>query len=165
MIAMSGLVRPSSTEPQCLHTPEFVKTSNTRPQVVGKSSSEHSFVRMIPRARSPLSIEASIKLMDHFHEASFHPWIKNQANARISSRHLARIMVDYTDEQVAAGFRWLFEEWQLVNIALVLRVTLVDLQVERRRKEAILRMVTAGWARNHIEHLFKLLKIPVEKLY
>lgn len=103
--------------------------------------------------------------MDHFNEASFHPWIKDQANARISSRHLARIMTDYTDEQVAAGFRWLFEEWQLVNIALVLRVTLVDMQVERRRKEAILRMVTAGWARNHIEHLFKLLKLPVEKLY
>jgi len=121
-------------------------------------------VRIIPRARSPLSIDANVKLMDHFNEASFHPWIKDQRNARISSRHLARVMADYTAEQVAAGFRWLFEDWQLVNIALVLRVVLVDTSVERRRKEAVLRMVTTGWARSHVDHLFKLLKLPVDKL-
>lgn len=120
---------------------------------------------MLPRSRSPLSTDANVKLMDHFHEAAFHPWIKDQSNARISSRHLARVMIDYPAEHVAAGLRWLFEDWQLINIALVLRVMLVEQPVERRRREAILRMIVAGWARNHVEHLFMLLKQPVDKLY
>lgn len=130
-----------------------------------KTRPEAAVVHLLPRSRSPLSIDANIKLMDHFHEAAFHPWIKEQSNARISARHLGRVMSDYTAEQVAAGLRWLFEDWQLINVALVLRVVLVEQPVERRRREAILRMVTAGWARNHVEHLFMLLKLPVDKLY
>ncbi len=119
----------------------------------------------LPRARSPLSIDASVRLMDHFNESSFHTWIKDQTNARISSRHLGRIMIDYTPEQVAAGLRWLFEDWQLISIAVILRVVLIDMEVEKRKRDAILRLITMGWERKHVQHLFFLLRSPVEKLF
>lgn len=112
-----------------------------------------------------MSIDASIRVMDHFNDANFHAWIKNQGNAAVIARHLGRLMADYTEEQLAAGLRWLFEDWQLINISIVMRVMLIDGCPERRRREAILRMITAGWARNHVEHLFYLLKQPVDKLY
>lgn len=178
-----SIVRPSSTEPPCLYTPSFVQHKSksvffltslnplvdepVRSQTQGKGSSrvEPNIIRMIPRARSPLSIDASIRVMDHFNDANFHAWIKNQGNAAVIARHLGRLMADYTEEQLAAGLRWLFEDWQLINISIVMRVMLIDGCPERRRREAILRMITAGWARNHVEHLFYLLKQPVDKLY
>lgn len=126
-------------------------------------------------APSTLTIEASVKLMDHFNDAAFHTWIKDQSNARISARHLARLIGDYSDEQIGMGLRWLFEDWQLVNIAVVLLIILVEEQpsisceqrakLDRTRRESILRLITAGWAPHHVEHLILLLRLPLCKLY
>jgi len=109
--------------------------------------------------------------MDHFNDACFHTWIKDPANAKTAARHLGRLMVDYGEQEVAAGLRWLFEDWQLINIAVVLRVVLVEAgqytmaaDCCQGRRERILRLVTAGWEAKHVEHLLLLLRYPANWL-
>lgn len=122
--------------------------------------------------RSSLSIDASVKLMDHFNDASFYKWVKDQRNARTTATHLAHIMLDYTPERVADGLRWLFEDWQLINIAVVLRVMFFEQPaaagrrtvVSEDRLDRILVRLTMGWQRKHVDHLGFLLRQPDLKL-
>jgi hypothetical protein len=114
--------------------------------------------------RSSLSIDASVKLMDHFNDASFYKWVKDQRNARTTATHLGHIMADYTPERIADGLRWLFEDWQLINIAVVLRVMFFEQAAARRtvvgedRLDRILVRLTMGWQRKHVDHLGFLLR-------
>lgn len=170
----SSIIRAASAEPKQIQPPS-TSIPSIRPilhlhlSVVDVSYREHrkpvSRRPLLAKTRSPVSIDASVRLMDHFNEASFHTWIKDQQNAHTSARHLGRVMTDYTALQVADGLRWLFEDWQLINIAVVLRIVLIEMgRADRCRRETILRLVTRGWSRHHIEHLLLLLRLPSDRL-
>lgn len=101
--------------------------------------------------------------MDHFNDASFYKWVKDQRNAKTTAAHLSHIMTDYTPERVADGLRWLFEDWQLINIAVVLRIMFFETtgaKVSDERLDRILVRLTMGWQRKHVDHLGFLLHQP-----
>ena len=117
--------------------------------------------------RSSLSIDANVKLMDHFNDASFYKWVKDQRNAKTTATHLSHIMSDYSPERIADGLRWLFEDWQLINIAIVIRVMFFEsagVKVSEERLDRILLRLTMGWQRKHVDHLGFLLQQPELKL-
>lgn len=99
------------------------------------------------------SVEHNMILMDHLYDASFSHWIRQEENANVIGYHLGRVMVDYPAEKISTGLRWLFVDWRMSNIVLVLK----GMNLKFHDEIQVLLGLTDGWSTPHIIEFLDLL--------
>ncbi|KAI8052990.1 hypothetical protein BDF22DRAFT_598596, partial [Syncephalis plumigaleata] len=69
-----------------------------------------------------LDVDRNVRKMDETFDASFHAWLRNEANVWVSAGYLQRLAIEYPAERTARALAWLAEGWSVRSAAVLARV-------------------------------------------
>ncbi|RKP09586.1 hypothetical protein THASP1DRAFT_14060, partial [Thamnocephalis sphaerospora] len=67
-------------------------------------------------------VDRNVRRMDEQFDASFHAWLRNEANVWVSAGYLQRLAAEYPAERTARALAWLADGWSVHSTAALARV-------------------------------------------